>query len=93
MALKKFIRVTLTDKLVDINLQDAIRLGLQDNPPTLTFNAVATDEFFFRIAQNIALNGIIDEKIADNYMKLIPPSQIQSVEIIFEETKLEIVKN
>ncbi len=94
MALKKFIRVTLVNKtIVDIDLKDPIRLGLEAHPPALNFNAPANDQFFFRMAQNIALYGLIDEKINDTYMKMIPPSQIQNVEVIFEEAKLEIVKN
>jgi hypothetical protein len=94
MALKKFIRVTLVDKtVVDIDLKDPIRLALEAHPPAITFNAPANDQFFFRMAQNISLYGLIDEKINDTYMKMVPPSQIQSVEIIFENSKLEIVKN
>jgi len=94
MAIKKFIRVTLVDKSeIEVDLKPAITMGMQAHPPALDFNAPANDEFFFRIAQNISLHGLVDENANSNYMKIIPPSQLQTVEVIFEKPAIEIIKN
>jgi len=94
MPLKKFIRITLVDKtIVDIDLKDSIRLGLEAHPPALGFNAPVGDPFFTRIAQNIVMCGLMDDvTISDTYVKFVSPSQIKNVEIIFENAKLEFVK-
>jgi hypothetical protein len=89
MALKKFIRVTLTDGTVkEVDLARNIKLGLEAHPPALGFNTPASDSFFFNIAHQVATLGMLDENISDTYMKVIPPSQIKLVEVIFEQPSL-----
>lgn len=89
MALKKFIRVTFVDGTSkEINLEKNIRMALEAHPPAIGFNTSASDSFFFNIAHQVATLGMIDDNMGDNYMKVIPPSQIKSVEVIFEQPSL-----
>lgn len=94
MALKKLIRVTMIDgQIIDTDLQDSIQKALQAHPPYLELNAPATDQFFFKMAHALAVNGYIDEdKFSATYMKIIPPSQIKMVEIIFEKPAISLTR-
>ncbi len=80
---KKLLRVTLTDKsVIDKDLA---------NTKGIPFGASANDQFFYNTCVVIATQGLVHENTSTNYMKLIPPSQIASVEVIFEEYKSPLI--
>lgn len=74
--MKRYFLITLTDGRTferDLNLIPGLPIGIRSTDPTLV-----------QIAMSFAREGIIEDKQAKN-LRIIAPSQIASVEIIFEE--------
>lgn len=74
--MKRYFLITLTDGRSferDISLIPGLPIGVRQTDPTL-----------LQIAMSFAREGIIEDKQATN-LRIIAPSQIKSVDIIFED--------